>query len=106
MALTNPEYLPIITRYELMREGWVNKRFPLNAGSARDIPEDAVLHQSLVSRLTNMSNSYRPRNNHGSGTEPCLVTKDGIASLKPLPEQHGVPNDDLHRTYKFHKLTG
>ncbi|OTA61113.1 hypothetical protein K449DRAFT_423100 [Hypoxylon sp. EC38] len=67
------EWLPLITRWELdhLRNEWSNIRFPLNAGNTRDIPPDAVLHESLLWRLRN-DPSYLPRNNHGGSLPPCL----------------------------------
>ncbi|OTB05820.1 hypothetical protein M426DRAFT_72663 [Hypoxylon sp. CI-4A] len=77
------EWLPIITRWELdITQQWKNVRFPLNAGSTRDIPKDAELHESLLWRLNNPSSSYRPKNNHGGLLLPdCRLTCQRIRTL-------------------------
>jgi uncharacterized protein (DUF2235 family) len=105
------EILPIITRWELEENGWVNVRFPLNMGNSRDIPPDAVLHGSLLWRLKN-DPRYCPDNNHGGRLPPCLRHKGGgIATVKKLEESKAssddafsvtkVPDDPDHITYVF-----
>ncbi|KAK3360501.1 hypothetical protein B0T25DRAFT_578420 [Lasiosphaeria hispida] len=90
------EWLPIITRWELEKDEWVNVRFPLNKGAARDIPPDAVLHESLLHRLRN-NPSYHPTNNHGGDTSPCLKHKDKLVEVKLVNDQ-SEPDPD-HQTY-------
>ncbi|KAI1431533.1 hypothetical protein GGR50DRAFT_699864 [Xylaria sp. CBS 124048] len=97
------EYLPFITRWELEKNVWVHTRFPLNAGNSRDIPKDAVLHESLIWRLKN-DEKYRPTNNHGGRLLPCLKHKNVVAQVKEVENAgihvFGVPDPD-HRTYVF-----
>ncbi|KAF9872081.1 hypothetical protein CkaCkLH20_10418 [Colletotrichum karsti] len=82
---------------------WEWVQFPLNKGSTRDIPPDAVFHHSLIIKLK--THKYRPENNHGGkGKEPCLwdkevekivfkevekiVFKDASALVKGKPQPH------------------
>lgn len=97
---TAAEILPIITRWELddIRNQWVKIRFPLNRGSYRDIPRDAVLHKSLVDRLHSIP-SYCPGNNHGGRLEPCLKYKDVVPDFQPVVEAKVAGPDD--QTYVF-----
>ncbi|KAK0716064.1 hypothetical protein B0H67DRAFT_582329 [Lasiosphaeris hirsuta] len=90
------EWLPIITRWELEKDDWVNVRFPLNKGAARDIPPDAVLHESLIHRLRN-NPKYRPTNNHGGNTKPCLKHKDNVVEVELANDQ--TESDPDHQTY-------
>ncbi|KAI1152611.1 hypothetical protein F4825DRAFT_305184 [Nemania diffusa] len=103
------EVLPTITRWELEKNIWVHTRFPLNNGSARDIPHDAVLHESLIWRLRNDIN-YCPTNNHGGRLPPCLKHKGTVAAVKEIDETISqaafgitsqVPPDPDHQTYVF-----
>ncbi|KAH9908410.1 hypothetical protein F4778DRAFT_795832 [Xylariomycetidae sp. FL2044] len=96
------EWLPFITRWELKGNEWVNVRFPLNGGSARDIPPDAVLHASLLWRLRE-DPSYHPRNNHGDDLPPCLKHQGRVAEFEPLFQGAGSLVDPDHRTYRFAK---
>ncbi|KAL0943399.1 sporulation associated protein [Colletotrichum truncatum] len=98
------EWLPFITRWELEDSGWENVRFPLNKGATRDIPRDAVLHESLLWRLQNDKN-YCPGNNHGGRLPPCLKhhTSGAIAKCDP-PHDHNKAHEDCeHRTYTIVK---
>ncbi|TGJ82174.1 hypothetical protein E0Z10_g6591 [Xylaria hypoxylon] len=79
------EVLPTITRWELEKNAWVHVRFPLNAGASRDIPRDAVLHESLIWRLKNNA-AYSPSNNHGGSENGCLKHKGTVASLAEVNE--------------------
>lgn len=97
--LSRTEYLPFITRWELKENGWVNVRFPLNKGSARDIPTDAELHESLIWRLRN-DNSYNPNNNHGDDLPPCLKCKGKVADIEKIAVTDGEPDPD-HQTYRL-----
>lgn len=97
------ETLPTITRWELIGEEWTKVRFPLNKGSYRDIPRDAVLHASLIDRLRSVP-SYRPCNNHGGALEPCLKHEGVMPDFKAVSELG--PLDDLrHTVYKFPKVS-
>ena len=100
------EFLPIITRWEIENNQWTHVRFPLNAGSSRDIPRDAVIHQSLKWRLENVSH-YSPPNNHGGWLPPCLKHKGIIPQFSPtikLADHVGHAEDAHgHRTYSFPK---
>ncbi|KAI0534534.1 hypothetical protein GGR58DRAFT_520234 [Xylaria digitata] len=105
------EVLPTVTRWELEKNVWTHVRFPLNKGSTRDIPRDAVLHESLVWRLKNFPN-YCPGNNHGDNEQACLKHKGAVAALVEVnessPSKEGVigitsqiqPDPD-HQTYVF-----
>lgn len=93
--------LPIITRWELLNNKWEKKRFPLNMGSYRDIPSDAVIHESLLYRLKNVPD-YCPGNNHGGSLPPCLKNK-GIVSQFVKVAQPGNRPDPFHQTYTFAK---
>ncbi|KAK5651914.1 hypothetical protein OQA88_11573 [Cercophora sp. LCS_1] len=95
------EWFPFITRWELEGDDWVNVRFPLNRGATRDIPPDAVLHESLISRLRDETLSYRPTNNHGGKSAPCLKHNGRVADFKFACEEPEADYD--HRTYKFDK---
>ncbi|KAI0205661.1 hypothetical protein F4808DRAFT_240444 [Astrocystis sublimbata] len=79
------EWLPTITRWELEGNQWKRIRFPLNNGSWRDIPRDAVLHESLLWRLKN-DPTYCPGNNHGGTLPPCLKHKGNVAQVTKAEE--------------------
>lgn len=72
-------------------------RFPLNKGSTRDIPKDAVLHESLLWRLTH-DDKYCPVNNHGGRQLPCLKHKNTVAECAPV-EEHEHTEDCDHKTF-------
>ncbi|KAL2753092.1 hypothetical protein ACRALDRAFT_2112556 [Sodiomyces alcalophilus JCM 7366] len=93
------EWLPFITRWELEDKEWVRRRFPLNKGQCRDIPTDAVLHESLLWRLKN-DPTYEPQNNHGKRLPPCLKHKGSICKFEPVLEAKGQSDPD-HQTYQF-----
>ncbi|KAI3317045.1 hypothetical protein HD806DRAFT_398394 [Xylariaceae sp. AK1471] len=101
------EWLPFITRWEMEKNIWVNVRFPLNGGAARDIPRDAVLHESLIWRLNN-DPTYCPGNNHGERLPPCLKHKGTVAPVRELDTDQTAFNttqqvkpDPNHQTYSF-----
>lgn len=106
-----PEYLPLILRYELDSHGrWVTRRWTPNKGSPRDIPKGAVLHQSLIDRISNPLLNYRPRNNHGDNTSLCLLDDKGLSvaqfvEIREPGKTDGIrafkEEDRLHRTYTF-----
>ncbi|KAK1761590.1 hypothetical protein QBC47DRAFT_356656 [Echria macrotheca] len=94
------EWFPLITRWELEGNEWVNVRFPLNGGATRDIPDDAVLHDSLVWRLRNDAR-YHPVNNHGGRSAPCLKHQNKVAEFEVAA---GVAEEDQdHQTFTFSK---
>ncbi|ROT36142.1 hypothetical protein SODALDRAFT_283328 [Sodiomyces alkalinus F11] len=98
-TLLGLEWLPTITRWELENNEWVNVRFPLNKGHARDIPTDAVLHESLIWRLKN-DPAYGPLNNHGGRLPPCLKNKDCVSEFEPALDIKGQSDPD-HQVYQF-----
>ncbi|KAJ0122550.1 sporulation associated protein [Diaporthe amygdali] len=93
------EWLPFITRWELEIHGWENVRFPLNKGSTRDIPKEAVLHESLLWRLKHDDN-YCPRNNQGGRQLPCLKHNHNIAECDPVDKNEHTEDCD-HKTFKI-----
>lgn len=101
-VLTEPEFLPAITRWELEGDVWKNVRFPLNGGNTRDIPADAVLHESLLWRLRN-DPTYCPPNNHGGRSAPCLKHEGRIPDVE-FYNQH-EEKDGNHQTYQLAKGT-
>ncbi|KAL1792987.1 hypothetical protein ACET3X_009494 [Alternaria dauci] len=73
------EWLPI-RRWELLKKKggpgyeWAYITWPFNRGASRDIPEGALLHDSLLKRLTSMKYpDYCPSNNRGDSSVACLV---------------------------------
>ncbi|KAM0740102.1 hypothetical protein ACQRIT_005286 [Beauveria bassiana] len=95
------EYLPIICRWELrwteIKPLWENVRFPLNKGRPRDMPHDAVLHESLIRRLRE-DPLYRPDNCNGRGTLCCLQRNDTLVQFTSTDDRAA---DGKHQTYKF-----
>ncbi|RDW76905.1 T6SS phospholipase effector Tle1-like catalytic domain-containing protein [Aspergillus mulundensis] len=91
------EYWPLTTRWELAwtdsRPLWENVRFPLNEGGSRDMPFDAVLHESVVRRL-DQDPLYNPTNCNGRGTSICVRRNN----TRPAQES---AIDPKHQTYKF-----
>ncbi|KAK3395059.1 hypothetical protein B0H63DRAFT_408362 [Podospora didyma] len=96
------EWLPAIKRWELEGDTWRNVRFPLNKGNTRDIPPDAVLHESLLWRLLNIP-SYRPTNNHGGQSAPCLKHEGRVPDVQCVIEPGDHEPDPDHLTYHFLK---
>ncbi|KAK4442290.1 hypothetical protein QBC34DRAFT_453190 [Podospora aff. communis PSN243] len=94
------EWFPFTTRWELEGNIWVNVRFPLNKGAPRDIPPDAVLHESLLWRLRNDAR-YHPLNNHGGKSAPCLKHQNKVPEMVVIEDERG--DDADHRTYRFAK---
>ncbi|RCI08985.1 hypothetical protein L249_5017 [Ophiocordyceps polyrhachis-furcata BCC 54312] len=93
------EWLPFVSRRELVNNKWVDKRFPPNFGSTRDIPRDAVLHESLVHRLKT-NRSYKPPNNHGDDLQPCLKVDGKAVEFELVGNCHPE-----HPTYIFRRKT-
>ncbi|KAI1391181.1 uncharacterized protein F4822DRAFT_176966 [Hypoxylon trugodes] len=99
------EYFPFITRWELDHEHneWFHVRFPLNAANTRDIPPDAVLHESLLWRLRN-DKSYQPRNNHGGPLPPCLTPEVKVEPIDDTERLDVTEHDGHgHKTFKIVK---
>ncbi|KAH0432491.1 hypothetical protein CcaCcLH18_06398 [Colletotrichum camelliae] len=98
------EWLPFIKRWELEDGQWENVRFPLNKGETRDIPKDAVLHESLLYRLKKV-NDYCPPNNHGGVLPACLKHHPSgtIAECDPPHDHSQVHKDCSHRTFTILK---
>ncbi|KAK0629537.1 hypothetical protein B0T17DRAFT_491225 [Bombardia bombarda] len=92
------ERFPFITRWELENNEWKYVRFPLNGGNTRDIPPDAVLHESLLWRLRN-DEGYHPTNNHGGNSAPCLKHNGNVPEVTLTDNQ--LESDPDHQTYKF-----
>ncbi|KAF2500893.1 hypothetical protein BU16DRAFT_523615 [Lophium mytilinum] len=86
------EWLPI-RRWELQMKttsetrgyDWAYIMWPPNRREARDIPDGALLHESLLRRLTTKSN-YLPSNNRGDNSPPCLVP----GKFHPKQKDEGV----------------
>ncbi|RYP23434.1 hypothetical protein DL765_001139 [Monosporascus sp. GIB2] len=91
----------VMARYELESGKWVKRYFPLNAGSPRDIPRDALVHQSLIDRISNAALAYRPLNNHGGTTKPCLLDKECKSVAKFNQVYEPGHRDELHRIWTF-----
>ncbi|KAI0970917.1 hypothetical protein F4678DRAFT_462050 [Xylaria arbuscula] len=104
------EVLPTITRWELEKNAWVQVRFPLNNGAPRDIPPDAILHESLIWRLKN-DPTYSPKNNNGGHSPSCLKHRGAVALFSQVDESNSddqesfgttsVTPDPDHQTYVF-----
>jgi hypothetical protein len=116
------EYLPI-RRMELkwdpnqLKYIWDNTSRSWNRGSARDIPEGALLHDSLLKRLRSDKHSiqgqgpsqYRPSNNRGEGgndRQPCLVATKFVLEEKDEGVPSKSPNgfdepSGIHNIYKL-----
>ncbi|KAM4063964.1 alpha/beta hydrolase [Hirsutella rhossiliensis] len=89
------EWCPLVTRWELHGNRWRNTHFPLNKGGTRDIPLNAVLHESLVLRLQKDSD-YNPQNNHGDDQPPCLKDHGRVADIDQTE-----PSDPAHTTFRL-----
>ena len=92
------EWLPFINRWELVKNKWVDIRFLPNRGAIRDIPDDAILYESLVWRLEN-DPTYQPKNNHGGDNSPCLQRKGQSVEFIEPPDSMASGLD--HKVYKF-----
>ncbi|RYP43577.1 hypothetical protein DL770_011572 [Monosporascus sp. CRB-9-2] len=91
----------VMARYELESGKWVKRYFPLNAGDPRDIPRDAIVHQSLIDRISNAALAYRPQNNHGGKSRPCLLDKEGKNAAQFHQVYEPGHRDELHRIWTF-----
>lgn len=107
--LTSLEYVPIIKRYELTNKEWKAVTFPPNRESYRDIPQDAVLHESVLSRLTAKPDlGYRPGNNNGDNSASCLtasalelITEEKMKDGMGREVVQEVVHQEFHKMYKF-----
>lgn len=84
------------------KDKWEPRQFPPNLGYARDIPKDAVLHESLKWRIENDS-AYFPPNNHGGSDVACLKREGWKPELElePLRKHLQETRDPDHQTYTF-----
>ncbi|OHE92823.1 hypothetical protein CORC01_11901 [Colletotrichum orchidophilum] len=95
------EFCPLIKRWELddKNGGWALTTFPLNGGGPRDIPRNAILHESLHRRLHN-DDDYQPQNNHGNLKEACL--RKNREHYDPHTTHEGdCAESCFHNTWKF-----
>jgi len=70
--------------------------------SARDMPGSVLLHASLIWRLRNID-TYRPKNNNGDGTKPCLEPDFKYLLADDAKErQH---KDVVHEIYALDQAT-
>lgn len=92
---------PFITRWELENGSWKPKSGFPNLGARRDIPKDAVIHDSLKERLLT-DKKYWPQNNHGGKEKPCLKRKGAETEFfKEEPRGHlkEIAVDPFHQTW-------
>lgn len=74
------EYLPF-RRMDLQEDGsWKSITWPLPKGEVRDIPADAVVHNSVIRRM-NEDKDYRPGN---------LICGGGGRGVRKAPEDMGI----------------
>ncbi|KAK1723895.1 uncharacterized protein BDZ83DRAFT_720360 [Colletotrichum acutatum] len=95
------EICPLIKRWELddKTKEWKLCQWPLNKGGPRDIPRNAILHESLHRRL-HYDDNYQPQNNHGNLKEACL--KKNRAHYDPhQAHEEGCAESCFHNTWKF-----
>lgn len=87
------------------------RTWPPNMASARDIPKSALLHASLLLRLQNKPNVYKPRNNHGHSRDACLkpenfILCDDAETHKWIRESNGKTLEQVdHRLYALDQDT-
>ncbi|RBR25398.1 uncharacterized protein FIESC28_01835 [Fusarium coffeatum] len=92
------ELLPFVPRWELNdddkdgNQGWVQYRKWPNLFAPRDIPRESLLHNSLKERLNAEELNYRPKNNHGGSSKPCLLSDNGKGAEMVT---WGTPNHSL-----------
>ncbi|OTB11214.1 hypothetical protein K445DRAFT_370439 [Daldinia sp. EC12] len=75
------EWLPFLARWEIGQDKFYYERIWPNRGRTRDIPADAVFHDSVRWRLEKVP-SYRPQNNLGDGTPACLTDDKALVPKK------------------------
>ena len=76
-----------------------------NLRSARDVPIEAVFHQSLITRLKDSEMRYRPYNNHGGDLPPCLKSdSDFVIKERDIGGVHRNETPDVHTTYTLGRV--
>ncbi|KAI1803235.1 hypothetical protein F4811DRAFT_572288 [Daldinia bambusicola] len=80
------EWLPFLARWEIGQDKFYYERIWPNRGRTRDIPADAVFHDSVRWRLEHIP-SYRPQNNLGDGTTACLTGPEVLVPKTLKPEE-------------------
>ncbi|KAB8342812.1 hypothetical protein FH972_022410 [Carpinus fangiana] len=92
------ECLPL-ARFELVKGLWVTQRTP-NRLSTRDVPKSALLHQSVLWRLTHETGKYKPKNNHGDDVDstPCIVPENFV-KCRPSKKDLESDPDGFHVLY-------
>lgn len=74
------EYLPF-RRMDLQADGsWKSIRWPLPKGEVRDVPDDVVVHNSVIKRMK-ADERYRPGN---------LILGGGGRGTKVAPREAGI----------------
>lgn len=74
------EYLPF-RRMDLQSDGsWRSIRWPLPKGEVRDVPNDVVVHNSVIRRME-VNEKYRPGN---------LIVGGGGRGVKVAPKEYGM----------------
>ncbi|EUC45321.1 hypothetical protein COCMIDRAFT_5426 [Bipolaris oryzae ATCC 44560] len=92
------EYLPI-RRWELKQikgsvgREWSYTALPFNKCSARDIPDGALFHYSLLKRLTREKSNYHPSNNRGDNSAKCLDPENFFLKEEDKGEVKKLPTD-------------
>jgi hypothetical protein len=80
------EYLPF-RRMDLQPDGsWKSISWPLPKGEVRDMPDDAIIHNSVIKRMEANSN-YRPGN---------LICGGGGRGVRKAPEKLGTGKWKIH----------
>src|SRR5436309_1194210 len=80
------EYLPF-RRMDLQEDGsWEAITWPLPKGEVRDIPDDAIIHSSVIKRMEADPN-YRPGN---------LIVGGGGRGIRRAPPEMGIGNWKVH----------
>lgn len=88
------EYLPF-RRMDLQKDGtWKPIRWPLPGGEVRDIPADAIIHNSVMVRMKT-DDKYRPGN---------LIVGGGSRGVRVAPKEYGMGEWELVR--EEHDLVG
>lgn len=81
------EHLPF-RRMDLQADGsWRSIRWPLPMGEVRDIPDEAVIHNSAIRRME-ANKKYRPGN---------LVVGGGGRGVRVAPEKYGIGEWEVYR---------
>ena len=81
------EHLPF-RRMDLQKDGsWKSINWPLPMGEVRDIPENAIIHNSAIRRME-ADEKYRPGN---------LIIGGGGRGVRVAPKKHGIGEWDVVR---------